>query len=195
MINIVFLFFLLFISLIFILLPIKYFIPSDKKKIDLEEVATRDITSIIMFVSNLKKGEELSDLLSYKILLQMENNNKDKNVWLIHSSISKNTFSSYINAYALRSKFNASNFKIKTKQIDEIFNIEENFNVVNSILSSEENRNIRNNILCDFTSGTKPMSLGMAIACVGKKRLVYFPKTKDNDARKYLYINLEKIMS
>jgi len=194
MTNIIILLSLLLVALIFVALPRSYFLSSSKKKINLEEVSTSEIASIIMFVSNLQQNEDVSCLLSYKILSQMNNNNKKKKVWLIHSSISKDDNSSYVNAYNLKTQFTSNNFKIETRGIDDIFDIEESFNVVNSILSVENKRPRKDKILCDFTSGTKPMSLGMASACVGGKQLVYFPKSKDNDANNFLHVNLGEFM-
>jgi hypothetical protein len=189
MTNIIVLSFLLIAAFVFVILPMKFFVSSTKKTIELKEMQTSEISSIIMFVSKLKKDKQFQDLLAYKILSHMKKNTKFKSACLIHSGISKDDGSSYENAYKLHAEFNDEKFLITTLPISDIFDIEESFNAVNKILLSDDIPT--KDIICDFTSGTKPMSLGMTVACIGEKRLVYFP---GEDATKYLHINPGELM-
>jgi hypothetical protein len=191
MISLAILIILIFLAATFIILPERLFFSRDFRKLELDEKNTKDIVSIIMFVSKLNEDEAIEDLLSYKILNQMCKSSKNKSVWLIHSAISSENNSSYKNAYALYERFRKNkDIEIDTKAVVDIYNMEESFNVVNNILTSAKAKNI----LCDFTSGTKPMSLGMALACINDQRLVYFPKTDKNNAEKYLHINIKEFI-
>lgn len=193
MTTIILLFILLFVAAIFIILPLHFFSSDSIKKLKLKEVSTTDIVSIIMFVGTIKDNDDISSFLPYKIISHMKNSIiVKKRVWLIHSSISNEPGSSYQNACELSLLFSSENLIINTQCINNIFSIEESFNIVSGILSN--NQNSKNDILCDFTSGTKTMSLGMALACIGDKRLIYFPHTKDNDAIKFLHMNTGELI-
>lgn len=184
------LFFLLLCAFIFSIIPIKFFKNTKAKKIDLKERLTSEISSIVMFVSNLREDKDISELLAYKILSQMSKSHTKKDVWLIHGSISDSE-TSYRNAHLLVKKFQTDTLKIRTFCIEDSFDIAESFNVVTNVLKSVKSRD---DIVFDFTSGTKPMSLGMALACADEKKLIYFPQTKENDAARYLHINIGDII-
>lgn len=181
------LFGLLLAALVFLVAPISFFLGRQEKNLNLREMPTQEIASIVMFVSDLKDDRDIAELLAYKILDQMRKSQKKKSVWLIHSPISNKKGSSYENAYKLRETFNDEKFHIDTKGVRNAFDIKESFNVITDILNSTADSR---SIICDFTSGTKPMSLGMALACRGEVRLVYFPQTEKNDASSYLHFNL-----
>ncbi|MBU0654636.1 MAG: hypothetical protein KJ914_05810 [Gammaproteobacteria bacterium] len=191
MIILIILFALLFAALGFLIAPMSFFVDKKIKELSLKEMPTSEISSIIMFVSDIKEDKDISELLAYKILCQMVKNKNKKNIWLIHSPISDRKGSSYQNTYNLVNQFQNDNFNISTQGIKDVFDIKESFNVINNILDLTKNDK---EIICDFTSGTKPMSLGMALACIGEKRLVYFPKTDQDDASKYLHINTGELI-
>lgn len=176
---------------IFLALPIK--LPKNKNlSLQISQFPTKDIRAIVLFVPTLRKDEELEKLLAYKILSQLSNDKTStKHVWLIHGDLSTEEGASYYNTHQLVKNFKSSKIRIQTYSIENIFDASEVFLMVNKILSSENLEVKTRDIVCDCTSGTKLVTLGIALASMSNGRLVYFPKTETDDAREYIEINTE----
>ena len=79
--------------------------------------------------------------------------------------------------------------------MDDIFDANESFQLINDIFSRQLYGTNPRQVVCDLTSGTKLMSLGMALACVGDRKLIYFPKTEKDDAAQYIHIDTQSLLS
>lgn len=179
---------------VFLLIPVKYFKRSDSS-LKITRFSTIDIKAIILFVGTSRSGETLEDLLAYKILNLMSSHNRElqKQVWLIHGDISDQQGASYYNTYQLVKRFKSEYFNIHPYGIEDIFDANETFRLVNRIFLDVEDIK-HTEIVCDCTSGTKLMTLGMALACIGKRRLIYFPKTTEGDAKEYIEIDTKTFL-
>jgi hypothetical protein len=81
--------------------------------------------------------------------------------------------------------------RIEPHSIENIFDASEVFLLVHKILNSENLEVNPRDIACDCTSGTKLITLGIAIASMSNGRLIYFPKTETDDASEYIEIKTE----
>lgn len=176
---------------IFLIVPL-YRSPKQEVSLKITKFSTKDIKAILIFVSTLRTGEPLESLLAHQVLSQMtSNNNGTKFAWLIHGDISNEEGSSYYNTYQLTKKFRSDTFKIQTYGVDNAFETKEIFILANKILT-QENFGIRpKDIVCDCTSGTKLVTLGITLAAVRNGRLVYFLKGDTGEATEYIEIDTE----
>ncbi len=176
---------------IFLLLPLRFFKDQQSASLKIVKFPTEDIKAIIMLVGKSRRDEAFENLLTYKVLTHMSSgqNNITKQAWLVHGDISNEEGASYHNTYRLVQKFKSDSLKIHTSNIENIFDASEAFSIVNRIFASDNLRISSKDIVCDCTGGTKLMTLGMALACVGNRRLIYFPKGELEDASEYLEID------
>jgi hypothetical protein len=180
---------------IFLLIPTRVFVGAKEKELSLSPHRTSDIQGIVMFVSKRRNEERLEDVLAYKILSHMATgkNPEKKRAWLIHGGTVDEPGSSYRNTVELITRFKDSGIKLKPVGIDDIFDANESFKLVNDIFARQLYGMNSRQVICDFTSGTKLMTLGMALACAGDKKLVYFPEKKEADAAEYQHVDTQTI--
>jgi len=181
---------------IFLFVPTGYFVSATEKALRLEHFDTMDIVAIVMFVSSRKEDENLEDLVAFKILTQMTNgkNVEAKRGWLIHGGTIDKEGSSYRNTIELITTFKGSGIKLKPAAMDDVFDVNESFQLINDIFSRQLYGTNPRQVVCDLTSGTKLMSLGMALACGGDRKLIYFPKTEKDDAAQYIHIDTQSLL-
>jgi len=78
--------------------------------------------------------------------------------------------------------------------IDDIFNDVSAFFAEVDKVFTEKNKGIPlRDIVCDCTGGPKLASLGMALACLDRRRLIYFPRIDANDASEYMEIDTKNL--
>jgi len=182
---------------VFLFMPLRFFAPEKEKTLATNRYDTAQIGGIVMFVSSRRKEEKLEDLLAYKILTQMAEgiSKKVKRAWLIHGGTLDEEGSSYRNTVELISAFKTSGIRIKPVGIDDIFDANESFQLIDDIFRRQLYGMNPRDVVCDFTSGTKLMTLGMALACAGDKKLIYFPKTNESDGRQYLHVDTQSLLT
>jgi len=175
---------MLIAGFVFLLVQVK---PPKNKNISLKitKFPTKDIKAIILFVPTLRKGEGLEKLLAYKILSQLTNNGSSaKYVWLIHGDLSTEEGASYYNTHQLVKSFKSDRIRIQTHSIENIFDASEVFLLVNKVLSSESLEVKPRDIVCDCTSGTKLVTLGIALASMSNGRFILGPFVKTTNREK-----------
>ncbi|MBF0550536.1 MAG: hypothetical protein HQK60_08370 [Deltaproteobacteria bacterium] len=137
------------------------------------------IKAIILFVSRSEVDKGIESLLAYRSLerLAKVGDNQQRAVWLLHGDIDTKEKSSYDNTGKLKTKFSSANLNIIPKQIQDINNLHEVFQVINKIADDSPDHNLkRTDIVCDYSAGPKALSIGMAFECLGNLRLAYFPQ-------------------
>ena len=182
--------FLLLIAFAFAIYPVKRIgVPvntlfmSDSKR-------TSDISAIILFVSNLRKNSDVKSLLAYKVINNIIAGKKlKKYVWLLHGPIDERVedgSSSYSNAIQLKKLFKSDKLEVKTFDLEDIYDANESYLLVNRIYQSELSGVSPKKVVCDCTAGPKPVTLGIALACIAERNLIYF---KDDEAEEFLEID------
>lgn len=190
---------ILLAAAIFLMLPDSLYETPIQKAINLPLRPTKEIDSIIMFVT---PGQNIKTSIAFNVMTEMKSDRSPKKVWLIHGPIKLEEKedsddmvkgSSYENAVKLKQLFQSGNFHVEIKGINGDFKAndpvtQEIFETVNSIFASAGS-----DVVCDFTAGPKPISLGMALASVGEKGLIYFPNN-DQDTSHYLHVKIEDLL-
>lgn len=165
----------------------------ENSSLTIRQNLTKELRAIILFVSDLGKDGTLEGLLAYKVLTQLESSstaNAPKYVWLLHSDISSGDGSSYESAYKISKKFKSAQLQISSYVVDNVLDANTVFPIVRKIISSENFGIPPNEIVCDCTSGTKPITLGMALASFGSAKIIYFPRRGVNEpANEYTEID------
>lgn len=165
--------------------------PKAKPNLKVGRSKTENAKAIVIFVSETKEGKSIDDVLAFQVLNQLVNseNENAKYAWLLHTQFGDEN-SSNANAERLVKEFNQRNsLKIFTKPINDIFNTEEVFQVASSMLLDETLPVKIGDILCDCTAGPKTLTLGLALALLGKARLVYYPLELSNPGKEYIQLD------
>lgn len=175
----------LFVGIVFVLWPNRYRFPFVGVKSS--ELETKKIRALILFVSTRKPDEPFEKLLAYKILSQMDSGKGKKRVWLFHSQEP----SSKADANTLYSQFNDfEKLRISQHAIKDVSNISETYEKVNTFVYMDKYLDIHpGQISCECTAGPKPVTLGFALASLGRGKLIYFPIATQKEAHKYIIIN------
>jgi hypothetical protein len=163
--------------------------PSLKTK----ELALSEISALVMLVSDNRSHKQFEEMRDYKILQNLAevHQNPPIPVWLISDADSSNADSSYNIALKLKHTFGEKFLWVRVEDVRDINDPNHVFAAINRIFTSAQNESglQERDLVCDCTGGIKLMSIGMALACVGKRRLVYL--TKDD---KYLEIDLQNLL-
>lgn len=158
-----------------------------------KELALGEIKALVMLVSDNRSHKQIEEIRDYKILQKLAelHQNPPIPVWLISDADSSNADSSYNVALRLKHVFGEKFHWIRIEDIRDINDPNQVFAAINRIFASAQNEIglQERDLVCDCTGGIKLMSIGMALACVGKRRLVYL--TKDD---KYLEIDLQNLL-
>lgn len=163
-----------------------------KSSLKTKALSISDIKGLILLASTKRPDVELEKILAYKILEMFSGQQQagEKNIWLVSdSNFSDN--SSYQNALKLKDTFQTEYIRIEVEDVKDIDDPDIIFAKINSIYNfAKHDIGIdENEIVCDCTGGSKIMTIGMALASMGGRRLVYFDKS-DNYVEidtKYLF--------
>lgn len=164
-----------------------------KSSLKKRSLSIPDIKGFIILSSNKPPEVNFEEILAYKIIKiisEQQKCNKKKNIWLLSDS-DYSANSSYQNALKLKKEFETENLKITVEDIKEINDPDKIFSKIHSIYNFAQHDICikENEIVCDCTGGSKIMTIGMALASMGGRRLVYFDKS-DNYVEidtKYLF--------
>lgn len=173
---------LVIIGIVFLIIPAQFLIKSPNSFLKTHHLKIDTVKGAILFVSEIKSGHEIERLLAYQILKEISISNPNKYekryVWLIHGGVSKEPNSSFKNTTDLISLFSSDKFELIPKNVNNINDPSDSFKVVEDIFAFEASRFGLGefDVVCDFTGGTKAMSIGMSLACMGKRRLIYSPQ-------------------
>jgi len=183
---------ILVLGVVFVVLPSswlsKYSSQKTQTVLNKRVLEVGDIIGMILFVSKLGNGSQLSDLLAYKMLnniskVKQKRSNKQY-IWLIYGELSKEANSSYMSACKLKAEFQSPNLNVNIVDVEDINDPSKSFSVIDDIFNFEiQKYGLKDSdIVCDVTGGTKTMSIGMALACMlGKRRMIYFAKDASKD--------------
>jgi len=163
----------------------------DKPNLKIGRYKTKNIKAAVIFVTETREGRSVEDLLAYQVINQIAKSeaNSIKYVWLLHTEFGGDN-SSNANAKIIFDRFNTlGSIKITPLAIPDILDTERVFQVVQSIINNRERKIKVNDIICDCTAGPKPVTLGIALAAIGRARLVYFPQSPINNDSEYIEID------
>lgn len=198
--------FALLIVILLVVPPVVFALLSERKPkstLSTRKVHIDSVKGIVLFVSAIRPDQDLQEnLLAYKIMKHISDSNPEnldrRYIWLIHGETLNERNSSYWNTNELYSEFSPRNeFTVVRKGIHNINDLTQTFEVVEEIFSFELPKyNLReSDVICDITSGTKTMSTGMVLACMGGRRLVYFPQgDTDRDMSEFIEINTKSLL-
>jgi len=185
------------------ILLIYTFSKNDTSTVKIESIPIEEIKAIIFLVSDhqkkIKQNEnfELENTLIYKILINLshkfnDSNYKLKNIFLIHEDIAEKVGTSSYIARIIKDKFK-NKYRIEKISIESSYDTQKCFEAIKNIYENAINKYQlkEEDIVCDSTGGTKPMSIGAALACSGKRKLVYCERGCE-DSLKFLRINKTK---
>lgn len=194
-----FLFFLLILGTIFVFTPL----PKKNTQFDLKssEVPFSEISSLILLASPRKK-ENPKGNVTFEVVQQFVDAcsaNKLIKIWLISDSDHQDN-SSYKNSLDIKKEFERNDISISVEDIKDPKNAKDVFRKTNDIFASEASKiddsSSISDIFCDCTGGTKPMAIGLTLACLNKGRLVYYVDKKYQEVdTKFLLSSLLKEVS
>jgi hypothetical protein len=192
---------LLLIGIAFLLVPEKYLVKSPHSVLHKQELEISTVKGVVLFVSELKPDQSLENLLAFKVLNQISQSNPNqynrRYVWLIHGGVLEQPNSSFNNANSLIATFSSSNLEVMSRNASDVNDPSDSFRVVEEVFTFDVPRYGLGqlDIVCDFTGGTKAMSIGMALACIGRRRLIYLPQHGSSDnSKSFLEIDSKSLL-
>lgn len=152
------------------------------------EIHISSIRATIVFVGELSRNAPIEGTLAYSLLQCMTKNSgkRVRHVWLLHGPCPEKeeeiSCSSYGVMGRLQQRFQNSGLKIMPRLVTYPFDPHDTFAVVNEVFTTEvPQMGLREaDVICNYTGGPKPVAIGMALACAGRRRLAYSGEGKED---------------
>lgn len=166
-----------------------------------ETIQLEDVKAVIFLVSDYQrkfendKDFDLNSTMLYQILHTIDGHASKQllNIWLVHEDSAEVPGSSSFIARDIKNRY-GKKVHVEKIPVESSLDTQMSFEAVKHAFSRGINQyHLKvEDILCDVTGGTKPMSIGAALACEDGKKLVYSIQGTDN---KWKFLRIDKVFN